>query len=94
MFAYSVRHAVRGLIRERAFSSAAVLTLALGVGASSAVFALVEAVLLRPLPYSDAASIVVVNHRDQRTGVTKAFIAIIAPNSLPLSASQPVSPGF
>jgi putative ABC transport system permease protein len=76
VFAYSVRHAVRGLIRERGFTTAAVLTLALGVGASSAVFAVVEAVLLRPLPYADAGSIAVLNHRDQRTGVTKAFIAI------------------
>jgi putative ABC transport system permease protein len=76
VFAYSVRHAVRGLIRERGFTVAAVLTLALGVGASSAVFAVVEAVLLRPLPYADAGSIAVLNHRDQRTGVTKEFIAI------------------
>jgi putative ABC transport system permease protein len=76
VFAYSVRHAVRGLIRERSFTAAAVLTLALGVGASSAVFAVVEAVLLRPLPYADAGSIAVLNHRDQRTGVTKEFIAI------------------
>jgi len=76
VFAYSIRHAIRGLIRERGFTTAAVLTLALGVGASSAVFAVVEAVLLRPLPYADAASIAVLNHRDQRTGVTKAFIAI------------------
>ena len=76
MFAYSVRHAVRGLIREPGFTAAAVLTLALGVGASSAVFAVVEAVLLRPLPYADAGSIAILNHRDQRTGVTKAFIAI------------------
>jgi putative ABC transport system permease protein len=76
VFAYSVRHAVRLFIRERGFTAAAVLTLALGVGATSAVFAVVEAVLLRPLPYSDADSLVVLNHRDQRTGVTKAFIAI------------------
>src|SRR6187549_2399219 len=76
VFAYSVRHAIRGLIRERGFTTAAVLTLALGVGASCAVFAVVEAVLLRPLPYADAGSIAVMNHRDQRTGLTKAFIAI------------------
>jgi putative ABC transport system permease protein len=76
LFVYSVRHAVRGLMRERGFTAAAVLTLALGVGASSAVFAVVEAVLLRPLPYADADSIAILNHRDQRTGVTKAFIAI------------------
>ena len=49
-----LRHAVRLLFRERTFAAAAVLTLALGVGANVAVFAVVEAVLLRPLPYEAA----------------------------------------
>jgi predicted permease len=55
---------------------AAVAVLALGVGANAAVFAVVEAVLLRPLPYRDADTLVVLNHRDQRTGITKEFIGI------------------
>ena len=41
-----------------------------------AVFAVVEAVLLRPLPYPSADRLVVVNHRDQRTGITKEFVPI------------------
>jgi putative ABC transport system permease protein len=76
MFAYHLRHALRLLLRERGFTTAAVVTLALGVGASAAVFAVVEAVLLRPLPYRDAEALVILNHRDQRTGITKEFIAI------------------
>src|SRR5206468_8673161 len=71
-----LRHACRLLVRERGFTAAAVLTLALGVGANAAVFAVVEAVLLRPLPFADADRLVTVNHRDQHTGVTKPFIAI------------------
>jgi putative ABC transport system permease protein len=76
MFVYHLRHAIRLLARERAFTAAAVLTLALGVGANAAVFAVVEAVLLRPLPYPEAGALVTINHRDQRTGITKEFIAI------------------
>jgi putative ABC transport system permease protein len=73
---YYLRHGFRRLLREPAFTAAAVLTLALGVGANVAVFAVVEAVLLRPLGYADADRIVILNHRDQRTGLTKEYIAI------------------
>jgi predicted permease len=73
---YTLRHAVRLLLRERAFTAAAVLTLALGVGANSAIFAVVEAVLLRPLPYAAADDLMILTHRDVRTGLTKEFIAI------------------
>jgi hypothetical protein len=73
---YHLRHAFRRLMREPAFTIAAVLTLALGVGGNVAVFAVVEAVLLRPLPYASAERLVIVNHRDQRTGITKEFVPI------------------
>ena len=53
MLWHHVRHSFRMIVREPAFSAAAVLTLALGVGANVAVFAVVESVLLRPLPYAD-----------------------------------------
>jgi len=73
---YHLRHAFRRLLREPAFTIAAVLTLALGVGGNVAVFAVVEAVLLRPLPYPAADRLTILNHRDQRTGITKEFIPI------------------
>ena len=76
MVVYLVRHAFRQLVREPAFTVAALLTLALGVGANAAVFAVVEAVLLRPLPYTNADELVILNHRDMRTGITKEYIAI------------------
>jgi hypothetical protein len=76
MLFYHLRHAIRLLGREPGFAAAALLTLALGVGANAAVFAVVEAVLLRPLPYADADRLVIVKHRDTRTGLTKEFIAI------------------
>jgi putative ABC transport system permease protein len=76
MLGQLVRQAYRSLVREPAFTIAAVLTLSLGVGANVAVFAVVQAVLLRPLPYPDAERLAILQHRDQRTGTTKEFIAI------------------
>jgi putative ABC transport system permease protein len=76
MFLYDLRHAVRRLAREPGFTLAAVLTLALGVGANVTVFAVVETVLLRPLPYAEADRLVTLNYRDDRTGITKPFNAL------------------
>jgi len=50
----NLKVATRSLLRHRAFSLAAVLTLALGIGAATAIFSVVYGVLLRPLPYSES----------------------------------------
>jgi putative ABC transport system permease protein len=76
MFARDLRHALRLFTREPGFCSAAVLTLALGIGANTALFAVVEAVLLRPLPYAQADDLVMLRHRDLRTGISKDFVAL------------------
>jgi putative ABC transport system permease protein len=57
------RYALRTLVRAPAFAILAVLTLALGVGANAAIFAVVDHVLLRPLPYADADRLVRVMNR-------------------------------
>ena len=76
MLLFNLRHAIRTLRRERGFTAATVLTLALGIGANVAVFAVLEAVILRRLPYSDADRLVILQHRDTRTGISKEYIAI------------------
>ena len=56
-----LRFAFRQLIKNPAFSVVAILTLALGIGANTAIFSIVNSVLLRPLPYPAADRIMVLN---------------------------------
>jgi putative ABC transport system permease protein len=76
MFTQDFRRAFRIFRLEPGFTTAAVLTLALGIGANTALFAVVEAVLLRPLPVTNADDIVILRHRDTNTGLTKEYLAI------------------
>jgi putative ABC transport system permease protein len=57
-----LRHAARSLLRQPTFAAAAVLTLAFGIGGTTAVFAVVNAVLLKPLPYPDPERLVSIQH--------------------------------
>ena len=54
-----IRYAFRTLIRARGFAAVAVATIALGIGANTAIFSLVHTVLLKPLPYREPSRLIV-----------------------------------
>jgi predicted permease len=58
---YDVRHAVRGLLRDRAFTAIALLSVGLGVGANSAIFSLVDQALFRQLPVREPERLVLLS---------------------------------
>ena len=69
--AREVRNAARALRRSPGFTTAAVLTLALGIGSVAAIFSVVYGVLLKPLPFRDPDSVVALYHRAPGFGDTE-----------------------
>jgi len=101
-----VRYGVRTMRQNAGFTAAAVLTLALGMGANTAIFSLIDAVLLRSLPVTDPASLYFLNSAGARQvggsppypcferfrSLTKSFtgIAAYAPNDFGIRIDGPI----
>ena len=70
LFAHDLRFAFRQLKKSPGFTATVILTLALGIGATTAIFSLVECVLLRPLPFSDPDRLVLLgDHLGEGAGI-------------------------
>jgi putative ABC transport system permease protein len=71
-----IRHAARVLRKSPAFTVVAIATLAIGIGGCTAIFSLIEAVLLRPIGYSKPDQLVMVWEDEYRTGFHKNVVAM------------------
>ena len=70
-----LRIGARILRKNPAFASLAVLTLAIGIGANTAIFGLANAAFFRPLPYPNAERLAFLWQNNQRTGETEGFVS-------------------
>jgi putative ABC transport system permease protein len=83
-----VRYAVRSLRKQPGLSLVVILTLALGIGANTAIFSVVDAVLLSPLPYSAPDKLVVLSAKNEKQNVTQQPISY--PNLVDLKEQNQV----
>src|SRR3954454_5614740 len=65
---YDLRYGIRMLLKNPGFTFAALITLALGIASSTAIFSVIDGVLLHPLPYPDSEKIVVLSPTNRATG--------------------------
>jgi putative ABC transport system permease protein len=70
-----IRYGVRVLLKNRSFTAVAVFALALGIGANSAIFSVVNSVVLRPLPYKDSERLVTIYSSLLQPGLEKIVVS-------------------
>jgi putative ABC transport system permease protein len=70
-----IRQGIRTLLKRPAFTALAVITLALGIGATTAIFSVVNGLLLRPLPYRDDQRLITLGQSNRKTGVAREGVS-------------------
>src|SRR3954453_3763622 len=70
-----MRHLLRRLLQSPMFTGITVLTLAIGIGANTAIFSVVEGVLLKPLPYPRSDELVAIDHNAPGVNIPRAGAA-------------------
>jgi putative ABC transport system permease protein len=105
-FIQDLKFAIRMLRKAPGFAAIAILTLALGIGANTAIFSVVNAVLLRPLPFKDASELALLRETSQNVGdvsvsypdfldwrqQSRAFSAVAAVHNVGFNLSGVVQP--
>jgi predicted permease len=76
-FSRDLSHAVRLIRRRPGFSAVVILTLALGIGANTAIFSVIDAVLLRPLPYKDPSHLAILWSEDSAHGLQEGRVSLL-----------------
>src|SRR5499427_4720143 len=74
-FLFDLRHSVRTLLKSPTFAIAAILSLAIGIGATAVVFSIANALLLRPLPYQDPDRLVILWNRSPGLSITQDWFS-------------------
>ena len=71
-----IKVALRGLLKTPGFAALAILTIALAIGANSAMFALVNAILVRPLPYHEPARLALLWEKFSGQGLDRIPVSV------------------
>jgi len=74
---HDIRYGVRMLLKHKGFTAVAIIALGLGIGANTAIFSLVNGVLLRPLPFPNSDRIIYFEGKNPAAGITDSNISYL-----------------
>ena len=91
-----IKHVIRSLAHDRGVSSIVILCLSLGIGVNAMLFALVDGILIQPLPYAEPERLFILNRSFERGGIRDAGvfgITRVIQSLLYVTATDPISFG-